>query len=129
MIIAGSFMAGPALGFTTTLAVVLHEIPTEMGHFSIFVYAGFSRKRALVFNFLSALTAILGAVATLAAGRYIKGMEAFLLPFTAGGFIYLAGSDLIPELHKECGAGKSAAQLLAMLAGIGLMLGLLLMVL
>ncbi|OGQ48687.1 MAG: hypothetical protein A3I09_01560 [Deltaproteobacteria bacterium RIFCSPLOWO2_02_FULL_47_10] len=125
MIIAGSFLVDVRLGFATTIAVILHEIPTEMGHFSIFVYAGFTKKKALVFNFISALTSILGAVITLSIGRYIEGITSFLLPFTAGGFIYLAGSDLIPELHKECDRKRSLIQLFSILAGIGLMMALL----
>lgn len=122
MIIAGSFIVSPKLGLATTLAVILHEIPTELGHFSIFVYAGFSKWKALFFNFLSALTAILGAVVTLVAGSHLQGLTVFILPFTAGGFIYLAGSDLIPELHKEHDPKKSLIQFIMMLAGVGLML-------
>lgn len=127
MIIAGSFLTDIRLGLATTFAVILHEIPTEMGHYSILVYAGFSKKKALVFNFLSALTAILGGVLTLIAYEHVKDITSLLLPFTAGGFIYLAGSDLIPELHKEHHLGKSLIQLLMMGLGVGLMFLLLLM--
>ncbi|MBI2092449.1 MAG: ZIP family metal transporter, partial [Deltaproteobacteria bacterium] len=101
MIIAGSFMADIKLGIATTFAVILHEIPTEMGHFSILVYAGFSKKRALGFNFLSALAAVIGGVVTLSLGRHISSLTPFLLSFTAGGFIYLAGSDFITKIKKE----------------------------
>lgn len=127
MMIAGSFLTDISLGITTTVAVVLHEIPTEMGHYSILVYAGFSKLKALWFNFLSALTAVLGGVLTLVAFEHISWLSSFLLPFTAGGFIYLAGSDLIPELHKEHHPGRSAVQLVMILLGIGLMAALLLM--
>lgn len=121
MIIAGSFMTDVRLGLATTLAVILHEIPTEIGHYSILVYAGFGRRRALGFNFLSALTAILGGVITLTAYNHVSGLSVWLLPFTAGGFIYLAGSDLIPELHKEHDVGKSMIQFVMILAGVALM--------
>jgi len=123
MIIAGSFIASIPVGIATTIAVVLHEIPAEIGEFSILVHAGFSKKKALICNFLSATTAILGAVATLLAANHITGLPSVLLPLTAGGFIYIAGSDLIPELHKEChNAVKSLFQLLAILAGIATMM-------
>ncbi len=126
MIIAGSFLTDVRLGLATTLAVILHEIPTEMGHYSILVYAGFTKMRALWFNFLSALTAIAGGVATLLAYKHISNLSEFILPFTAGGFIYLAGSDLIPELHKEHDPRKSFVQLVMIIAGVGLMFLLLL---
>jgi zinc and cadmium transporter len=121
MIIAGSFMADVTLGLATTFAVILHEIPTEMGHFSILVYAGFSKKKALVFNFLSALAAVIGGIVTLSLSRYFGDLIPFLLAFTAGGFIYLAGSDLIPELQKEHDPLKSSLQLIMMLSGVCLM--------
>lgn len=121
MIVAGSFMVDVKIGLATTLAVILHEIPTEMGHFSIFVHAGFNKMKALKYNFLSALTAILGAVVTLIIGKEMTALTDFLLPFTAGGFIYIAGSDLIPEMHKECDKKRSMIQLLSILAGLGLM--------
>jgi len=126
MIIAGSFMVDVSLGIATLAAVILHEIPTELGHYSILVYAGFTKKKALLFNFYSALTAVVGGVVTLLAGKHIGGLPAYLLPFTAGGFIYLAGSDLIPELHKEHNAHRSAIQLMMIVLGIGLMFLLLL---
>ncbi len=125
MIIAGAFMTNITLGLATTMAVVVHEIPTEMGHYSILVYAGFSKMRALWFNFLSALTAIMGGVITLLAYEHVKDLSEFLLPFTAGGFIYLAGSDLIPELHKVHEVKRSLMQFFFILLGIGLMFALL----
>ncbi|PIR16462.1 MAG: ZIP family metal transporter [Deltaproteobacteria bacterium CG11_big_fil_rev_8_21_14_0_20_49_13] len=121
MIIAGSYLADVKLGLATTLAVVLHEIPTEMGHYSILIYAGFTKKKALWFNFLSALTAIVGGIVTLIAYKHVAGLTQFLLPLTAGGFIYLAGSDLIPELHKEHDIKKSLMQMVMIGLGVGLM--------
>ncbi len=83
-------------------------------------------SRETLFNFISALTAILGGVLTLVTYEHIQGLTSLLLPFTAGGFIYLAGSDLIPELHKEHHLGKSFIQLLMIGMGVGLMFLLLL---
>jgi len=127
MIIAGSFLISPALGLTTSLAVLLHEVPQEIGDFGILLHAGYSRKKALFFNFLSALTAVLGAILTIIIGTRIEGITHFIVPFTAGGFIYIATADLIPELKKEVNIPKSAGQLLAILLGIGVMALVLLM--
>lgn len=121
MIIAGAFLVDTRLGVVTTVAVLLHEIPQEIGDFSILIHAGFSRKKALWFNFLSALSAILGAVITLIIGQESEIAHTVLVPLTIGGFIYIAAADLLPELKKEDHLGKSIAQLLAFIAGIGVM--------
>ena len=81
--------------------MVFHEIPHEIGDFSILVYGGFSKKKALLYNFISALTAILGAVTGYIMSNVMTNVPSFIVPFTAGGFIYIAGSDLIPELHSQ----------------------------
>lgn len=123
-IVAGSFLVSFPLGIATSLAVIAHEIPQEIGDFGVLVHGGLSEKKALLFNFCSALVAILGAVFVLFFGSRISGFSEMLVPFTAGGFIYIAGSDLIPELHKEVNLKKSLVQLLGLLLGIGIMLGL-----
>jgi len=127
VIIAGSFLASPALGFATTIAVFLHEIPQEIGDFSILIHAGFTRQKALKFNFLSALSAILGAVATILVGAKLESITAFLIPFTIGGFIYIATADLIPQIHREENTKHSFLQLIFFLFGISVM-GLLLFI-
>jgi len=121
MVIAGAYLVNIPLGISTSLAVLFHEIPQEIGDFGVLVHGGFSRGKALLVNFLSALTAILGAVAILVIGKSFADITSFLIPFTAGGFIYIAGSDLIPELHKETKATKSLFQLIGILLGIGIM--------
>ncbi|PIY96773.1 MAG: ZIP family metal transporter [Candidatus Kerfeldbacteria bacterium CG_4_10_14_0_8_um_filter_42_10] len=121
MIIAGSYLVSFPLGLATTVAVILHEIPQEIGDFGILLHAGFSRKKALFFNYLSAFTAVIGAVLTLMIGNSITKSNEFLIPFTIGGFIYIATADLIPELVKENKLGRSILQLLSLLAGIGIM--------
>jgi len=100
MIIAASFSVSIPIGVATTLAVILHEIPQEIGDFGVLVHGGLPVKKALFFNFLSAITAILGALISLIIGPYIKGYTVSIIPITAGGFLYIAGSDLIPELHE-----------------------------
>lgn len=127
MIIAASYMVSIPLGIATTIAVLFHEIPQEIGDFGILIYAGFTKKKALFFNYLSAFTAVVGAVLTIIIGSAITGVQDFLVPFTIGGFIYIATADLIPELKKETALGKSALQLIAFLFGIGIMALLLLM--
>ena len=111
LIIAGSYIVSSSLGVTTTLAVVFHEIPQEIGDFGVLIYGGFKKSRALLFNFLSALTAIFGAFTSLSLSLYTKDFIYFLVPFAAGQFIYIAGSDLIPELQKEYEPYKSTLQL------------------
>lgn len=121
MIIAGSYMVSIPLGLTTTLAVLLHEIPQEIGDFGILVHAGYSRKKALFFNFLSATIAIIGAGLTLAIGSSFIGLQEYVIPFTIGGFIYIATADLMPELKVETNTGRSILQLIAFIIGVGIM--------
>lgn len=123
LIIAASFLTSVNIGITTTLAVIFHEIPQEIGDFAILVYGGFSRKKALFYNFISALTAVAGAVTGYFLSTAVSGFQVALLPFAAGGFIYIAMSDLIPELHKEADRKKSFVALILFLLGIGLMWG------
>ncbi len=118
MVIAASFMVSLKLGFVTTLAIILHEIPQELGDFAVLVYGGFTKQKALLFNFASALMAVIGAVAGYFIVDLSKGFLNFILPFTAGGFIYIATSDLIPELHKETDLKRSTASFFAFLLGI-----------
>ncbi|MGQ9460318.1 MAG: ZIP family metal transporter [Candidatus Bathyarchaeaceae archaeon] len=119
LIIGGSYFVSPSLGLATTLAVVFHEIPQEIGDFGVLIYGGFTRSKALFFNFSTAITAIFGAIVSLGSGFYIQGFIPFLVPFAAGNFIYIAGSDLIPELRKEePRLLKSALQLTAFVLGV-----------
>jgi zinc and cadmium transporter len=127
MVIAGSFMLNTHLGITTTIAVILHEIPQEIGDFGVLLYSGIKPKKALMLNFISALFAVLGAVVILLVGMKAENLTQIIIPITAGGFIYIAGTDLIPELHKEVKLSKSLVQFGAILMGIGLMAGLLVM--
>ena len=124
-LIAGSFVISPELGITTTIAIALHEIPQEIGDFSILLYSGLSRGKALFFNFLSALFSFAGAITFLLLSNSIEAIETFILPITAGGFIYIALADLIPELHKENNLIKSFIQLISLVLGVLIMASLL----
>ncbi|MBM3231498.1 ZIP family metal transporter [Candidatus Peregrinibacteria bacterium] len=121
ILIASTYLVDPALGVATTIAIILHEIPQEIGDFGILLHSGYSRGRALFLNFASALTAFLGAAFVLALRTRVEGIELILLPITAGNFLYIAGSDLIPELHKESRVRDALSQLLCMLLGIALL--------
>ena len=125
LVIAGSYLVSVPVGIATTIAVVLHEIPQEIADFGVLLYAGFSKAKALLFNFLSAAVAMAGAVAGLLLGARGEAFILFILPFAAGGFIYIAGANLIPELHKECSLKETVWHLLALLLGMSLMVAVL----
>lgn len=118
LIIGVSYLISFPVGLATTIAVGLHEIPQEIGDFGVLLHGGFSKGRALWVNFLTALSAVLGAAVALLASTYVENIEVFLVPLAVGGFIYIAGSDLIPELHKEFSVPKALLQLIAFIAGI-----------
>jgi len=98
-VIATTFLVDPALGVTTTLAVAAHEIPQEIADFGILLRSGFGRRRALVLNVLSGLAAVLGAILCLALQSTIAPYLSWFMAATAGTFIYIAASDLLPQLH------------------------------
>jgi|SRR3989344_100973 len=125
--IAGSYLISLPVGIATTIAVVMHEIPQEVADFGVLLYSGFSKGKALWYNFLSALTAVLGTILGLLVGNRVESAAWYILPFTAGGFLYISCASLIPELHKECGWKESLWQILAFVAGIGIMVALLLL--
>ena len=121
-IIAASFIIAPAVGIVTTIAVAIHEIPQEIGDFGVLVYSGMKKTKALFFNFLSASTIIFGGLVGFLLSEKIGDSIIYLLPFAAGSFIYIASSDLIPEIkHKEA-PQKSLTYFFVFLIGIFLML-------
>jgi len=121
VLIAASFLVSVSLGFTTSLAVVFHEIPQELGDFGVLVFGGLEKKKALTYNFLSAITAVIGAIITYFLAAQVQGLALLLVPFAAGGFIYIAATDLMPELHKKTQTKDSVVQLFTILIGIALM--------
>lgn len=124
IIIASSFAVSTEIGIATTIAVILHEIPQEIGDFGVLVYSGFSRAKALTFNLLSGFLALAGAIVVLLLDRNIENITPYFLAVTAGGFIYIAVADLIPEIKKESDFKKSIAQYLIVVLGMVLMFGL-----
>ena len=115
--IAAAFIAGVPVGITTTIAIALHEIPQEIGDFALLLYSGYSRMKALCFNFISALAAVAGGVLFYFFSEAVEHFESYALAFTAGLFIYIAAADLFPQMHKERNAAKSLVQLGCIAAG------------
>lgn len=127
LLIAGSYFVSVEVGIATTVAVILHEIPQELGDIGVLLYSGFSKAKALLFNLLTALSAVVAAVVVMVAGAESPAIAAVLVPLAAGNFLYIAGSDLIPELHKETAIGKSLVQVAGLFGGILAMAALLLL--
>lgn len=121
LILAAAFLASPSLGVATTIAVALHEIPQEIGDFGVLLYAGFSRKKAILANILVALTAVLGGVIGYLLHDSGLALEPLLLPLAAGGFLYIAAADLMPEIRKETNRRKSLTAFSLFLFGVVLM--------
>ncbi len=118
IIIGAAYFVSIEVGVATTIAVILHEIPQEIGDFGVLLHAGYSKRKALWFNFLSALFAIVGVVIALALGENSETFINSILPIAAGGFIYIALSDLIPELNKTKSGKQSIYQILAVIVGV-----------
>jgi zinc and cadmium transporter len=121
LIMAAGFVVSPSLGVASTVAIFLHEIPQEIGDFGVLVYGGFSRKKALFFNFLTALTAVLGGITGFYLLSFTEFASKFLLAFAAGGFLYIAASDLVPEIRKEMDVKKFFINFAVIFLGILLM--------
>ncbi|MBU0619701.1 MAG: ZIP family metal transporter [Patescibacteria group bacterium] len=121
LIIATAFLVDIKLGVTTTFAIALHEIPQEISDFGVLLYAGFKKKKALLINFIVALTVVAGGIVGYFISLNLENIISFLLPFAAGGFIYIAASDLMPEIKKETNLRKSIISFLMFMLGIALM--------
>lgn len=123
-VIAASYLVSPSLGFATTVAVFLHEVPQEVADYALLIHAGYSRGKALFWNFISGLTALIGAGIVLVVGGELVTFGAYAAAVTAGAFIYLAAADLIPDLNKRTGVRSSLVSLSSFLVGIALMFAL-----
>jgi zinc and cadmium transporter len=122
VIIAASFITSVPIGIATTIAVAAHEIPQEIGDYSLLTYSGFSRKKALLYNFFTALTAIIGGIFTYFFAQQATWFSSYMLPIAAGGFVYIAAADLLPELKKEARLETTALQMAFILAGVAVLL-------
>ena len=119
--IASSFLVSPAVGIASTIAIIFHEIPQELADTGILIHAGWKKRKILVANFLTALTAILGVIVVFALSQVVEGAEQFLIPFAAGQFIYVALSDLVPEIHRRKGVTKYIIEISAFVVGFLIM--------
>lgn len=121
VVIAAAFSLNTELGIATTIGVITHEIPQEISDFGVLIYGGLSKSKALLLNFLSATLAIFGAFCGVFLSQVTTGAMPLLVAVTAGGFIYIAASDLIPELHKESDLRKSIIAFLCFFVGVVMM--------
>lgn len=120
LVIAGSFAVSTTIGITSTISIIFHEIPQEIADFGVLLYSGLSKKKAIIFNFLSAATAILGAIIGIMLAGRMHGFTDFIIPFAAGNFIYIAASNLVPELHRHCTIKDTIIHVSAILLGIAI---------
>lgn len=118
LVIGASFAISVKFGIVTTLVIIFHEIPQEIGDFGVLVYGGFKKSKALFYNFITALTCVIGAAIGLPLSAHIGRFSMYILPIVAGGFIYVAACDLIPEVHKQKSLKKSTLSIAAFLCGI-----------
>lgn len=121
LIIGSSFVVDITFGLAASFAIIMHEIPQEIGDFGVLVYGGMGKRKALLYNFLSAVTAILGTVIGYALASASGAFLNLLMPMAAGGFIYIAGCDLIPELHKQRDIGKASVSMAFFIIGVAFM--------
>ena len=121
LIISAGFISSIELGITTVIAIGAHEIPQEIGDFGVLIYGGFKKKKAIVLNFAVSLTILLGGIVGYLISSTVNQYVVFLLPFAAGGFIYIAATDLVPEIKKETDIRKSMATILVFISGILMM--------
>lgn len=124
LVIASAFMVSTEIGVVTAVAVAAHELPQEMGDFGVLIHGGFSKLKALLWNFIASVTAVAGGLIGYLLLGGIENVSLFLLPFAAGGFIYIAMSDLIPEIHKEQDLKKSTLSFFVFITGLAFMLAL-----
>lgn len=122
VVIAASFIVSFPVGVSTTVAIALHEIPQELGDYGALVYGGLTKYQALTFNYISAITAMLGGIVGYFASSVMESSIVYLLPFAAGNFIYIAAADLIPEIKHKVSMPRSIMHFCVFLVGIGIML-------
>lgn len=121
--IGASYLAGNSIGIVTTITILLHEVPHEIGDFAILIKSGCTKRQAMMLQLVTALGAVAGTALALLGASGEDGSTAWVLPFTAGGFIYIATVSVLPELLEESTKlGQSIKEIVAMLIGVGLMI-------
>jgi zinc and cadmium transporter len=119
--IAASFLMSFPLGWATTFGIMVHEIPQELGDNAVLIYSGMRRRKVLFYNYLVSLTSMFGSLFAYFLGSRLNAFNNYVLPFVAGSFIYLAASDLIPELKEEKHFGHFILEFFGFLLGVGSM--------
>jgi len=122
LVIGASYLIDINLGIVVTVSIIFHEVPQEIADFGVLLYSGMSKKKALFFNFISALFSLLGAGISIFFASNIPGFLSFILPFAAGNFLYIASSNLLPQLHRHCGLKESFIHILSLIGGVVLVL-------
>lgn len=118
LIIGASYLVSIEVGIATTIAIIIHEIPQEIGDFGVLIHSGYTKAKALLVNFLSALLAVAGTIISLIVGGVSEETMSYILPLAAGGFIYIAIADLIPEMHKNRKISHSLVQIIMIIIGV-----------
>lgn len=118
LVIGAAYIVNPAIGATTAVAVLAHELPQEIGDFSILLHSGMARRKVALWNLFGALVSPIGTLLVFAAATVVDGLELPLIGLSAGMFIYLSAADLVPEIHREKKVGTMAVQLLLLILGI-----------
>lgn len=118
LLIGFAYLVSLPIGIATTLAVLTHELPQELSDYSIMIHSGFSKTKTIILNLISSLTAFAGLFIALTVKD--PSISKFMLPFTAGTFIYIAAADLVPELHKERSRRKSVIQFICIIIGFAM---------
>ncbi len=116
--IAAAFLTDVRLGVVTTLAVIAHEIPQEVGDFMILLHVGYSRRTALLLNLLASLTSVAGGIAGYFVLRESQAAVPYVLAVSAAGFIYIAVADLIPDMHRSVDLRSTAWQVILIAVGV-----------
>lgn len=125
IVIASSYLVSIPLGISATIAVIAHELPQEIADYGVLFYAGMSKLRALAFNVLSALAAVLGAVIGILGGQ---ALAVWAIPAAMGGFLYIGSATLVPQLHRHCSTRDTIEHVLAFILGVSLIVAVTLLV-
>jgi len=120
LVIAGAYAINVTVGIAATISIIFHEIPQEIADMGVLLYSGMSKRKAIIFNLLSAATAIVGTTIGIFLVGSMHGFTEFIIPFAAGNFIYIAASNLVPQLHRHCKLKDTLLHIFAILLGIAI---------
>lgn len=118
IVIASSFIVSPVAGIATTVGIAFHEIPQEIAEFAILLRSGYTRNKALLYNFISALSVVIGTITTLIFVVFFENVIGILIGIAAGNLLYIAASDLLPQLHSKEKGGQFWTTFLSTVFGL-----------